>query len=274
MREVVNNRLKIEKGLRGALQNNEFLLYYQPQVGLSGNPLGAEALIRWNHAEHGVVSPHIFIPVAEETGLINPIGQWVLQQALAHRRIWMQAQTPFVGRLSVNVSPWQFARPDFVAVITEAISRSQLPPTFMALEITESAVLSDIKETIDKLTQLREFGLSIALDDFGTGYSSLAYLRDLPLDRLKIDKTFVDALETKPHEPLVESMISIGRHMGLDVVAEGVESRVQLERLINMGCTIFQGYYFARPMAEELFRDWIVAADNLPENIQERSPKR
>lgn len=264
MREVVNNRLRIEKGLRGALQHDEFLLYYQPQVDLSGNLLGAEALIRWNHSEHGVVSPHIFIPVAEETGLINPIGQWVLQQALVHRRLWMQSQAVFVGRLSINVSPWQFARPDFVAVITDAISQSEIPPEYMALEITESAVLSDIKETIEKLSQLRQFGLSIALDDFGTGYSSLAYLRDLPLDRLKIDKTFVDALETKAHEPLVESMISIGRHMGLEVVAEGVESSVQLERLKNMGCTIFQGYYFARPMAEELFREWMHASDRSP----------
>lgn len=274
MREVVNNRLRIEKGLRAALQNNEFLLYYQPQVDLHGNLLGAEALIRWNHSEHGVVSPYIFIPVAEESGLINPIGQWVLQQALAHRRLWMQGQTPFIGRLSINVSPWQFARPDFVAVITDAISQSEIPPACMALEITESAVLSDIKETIDKLTQLREFGLSIALDDFGTGYSSLAYLRDLPLDRLKIDKTFVDALETKPHEPLVESMISIGRHMGLEVVAEGVESSVQLERLINMGCTIYQGYYFARPMAEELFRNWMNSADRSSQKVLARPRDR
>lgn len=266
MREVVNNRLRLEKGLRSALQNDEFLLYYQPQVDLNGNLLGAEALIRWNHSEHGVVSPFIFIPVAEETGLINPIGQWVLQQALAHRFVWLQEQIPFIGRLSINVSPWQFARPDFVAAITNAISQSQVPPHYMALEITESAVLSDITETIEKLTQLRDFGLSIALDDFGTGYSSLAYLRDLPLDRLKIDKTFVDALETKAHEPLVESMISIGRHMGLEVVAEGVETSIQLERLRNMGCTIFQGYYFARPMAEELFRDWINAVGHSPSN--------
>ncbi len=259
MREAVDNRLKMEKGLRSALLNDELRLHYQPQINAWGELVGAEALVRWQHPDQGLVPPYQFIPIAEETGLINPIGHWVLQQALKHCGDWQNDNIGFNGRLSVNVSAWQFARPDFVKTSIDAIEKSGINPHLITFEMTESAVLADVSETIEKLSLLRAAGISIALDDFGTGYSSLAYLRDLPLDRIKIDKSFVDALEFQPHEPLVESMISIGRHMGLEVIAEGVETQVQLERLRNLGCTVYQGYYFARPMGEEAFRDWLRA---------------
>ncbi len=265
MREAVNERMQIEKGLRSALQNQEFSLYFQPQVDALGSLVGAEALLRWTHPERGMISPDIFIRVAEESGLINPIGQWVLQQALLRRKHWSQKQVPFFGHLSVNVSPWQFARPDFVDLTLELVEQVGVPPGLITLEITESAVLSDVKETIAKLATLRRAGFTIALDDFGTGYSSLAYLRDLPLDRLKIDKTFVDALETTAREPLVESMIAIGNSMGLQVVAEGVETQLQLDRLKDLGCNIFQGYFFARPLPETDLLQWL-------DHQQERFP--
>lgn len=257
MRESVSKRLAVEKGLRNAIGNREFSLFYQPQVDAQGQLVGAEALARWQHPEQGWIPPLVFIPVAEETGLINLIGRWVLETALTHRKAWIEGKLPFRGHLSVNVSPWQFARPDFVIGVMDVINRIQVPPSHITLELTESALLTDISDTVKKLTSLRDSGFSIALDDFGTGYSSLAYLRDLPLDILKIDKTFVDALDLNAHEPLVESMISIGRHMGLQVIAEGVETEVQKKRLIDLGCSVFQGYLFSKPLAEESFQRWI-----------------
>ena len=257
MRDSVNRRLRLESGLRAALQNEELLLFYQPQLDAAGNLTGAEALIRWHHPEQGWIPPLTFIPVAEETGLINQVGQWVLEAALQGCKRWSEQGIPFAGHVSVNVSPWQFARPDFVTSTLKAIERSQVPPSHITLEVTESALLTDISDTIAKLGQLRRAGLTIALDDFGTGYSSLAYLRDLPLDILKIDKAFVDALETSAHEPLVESMIAIGHNMGLQVVAEGVESEIQLVRLKALGCKVFQGYLFSRPLAEADFVRWL-----------------
>jgi diguanylate cyclase (GGDEF)-like protein len=258
MRDSVSHRLAVENGLRAALANQELHVFYQPQLDGAGNLVGAEALIRWHHPEQGWIPPLHFIPVAEESGLINSIGQWILEAALKHRKNWAEKRLPFTGHLSINVSPWQFARPDFVACTIAAVEQLQVPPSHITLEVTESALLTDIDDTIAKLSQLRRFGITIALDDFGTGYSSLAYLRDLPLDILKIDKAFVDALETNAHEPLVESMIAIGRNMGLQVVAEGVETAVQLERLKLLGCNVFQGYLFSRPLPEADFQQWLL----------------
>ena len=266
MHSAVSMRLSMEKGLRRALQQKELLLFFQPQVDAFGEMMGAEALVRWKHPQKGWVSPNDFIPVAEETGFINPLGQWVLETALAKRKYWSEMRVPFSGHLSINVSSWQFARPDFVETTIIAIEKMQVPPAHITLEVTETALLGDIKDTIDKLSEIRRFGLTIALDDFGTGYSSLAYLRDLPLDILKIDKTFVDALDANAHEPLLESMVSIGRHMGLQVIAEGVETPIQLERLKALGCTVFQGYLFAKPMVSDDFVAWIRAVDEKAES--------
>jgi diguanylate cyclase (GGDEF)-like protein len=273
MRDSVSHRLRVENGLRSALQNQELLLYYQPQVDAAGNLMGAEALLRWHHPEQGWIPPLTFIPVAEETGLINQLGQWVLEAALKDRKRWSELRIPFSGHISVNVSPWQFVRPDFVTGTLKAIERLQVPPSHITLELTESALLTDISDAIAKLSQLRRAGLTIALDDFGTGYSSLAYLRDLPLDILKIDKAFVDVLETTAHEPLLESMIAIGHNMGLQVVAEGVESPLQMERLQALGCNVFQGYLFSRPLAEDKFVEWLQArsAQPLPSTLASRA---
>ena len=183
-----------------------------------------EALLRWTHPEIGNIPPGTFIPVAEETGLIHPIGKWVFTEACKHLNAWRENGTPFIGHLSINVCPWQFIRPDFVDQVQECISQYAVDPTLLMLELTETALLYDLEDTIDKLKTLRDMGLRISLDDFGTGYSSLAYLKNLPLDQIKIDKTFIAELDRTNEHSLVETMLSIGRHMHLSVVAEGVES--------------------------------------------------
>ncbi|KMT65564.1 EAL domain-containing protein [Catenovulum maritimum] len=249
MDEEVSEKLNITTGLRQALSNNEFELYYQAQYNQAEQIVGAEALIRWIHPEKGMIPPFKFIPIAEETGLINQIGDWVLKTGFE----FLANNPNFRGNLSLNVSAWQFARPDFVPSMLAMISEAQIDVTQITLEVTESAVLTDITETIKKLSEIRSLGIKVALDDFGTGYSSLAYLKNLPLDILKIDKTFIDELETNDRPPLLESMLSIGHHMGLKVVAEGVETQLQLARLIQMKCPVFQGYYFAKPVPKAEF---------------------
>lgn len=257
MRELANERLSLEKGLRHALQKDQLSLFFQPQVDASGQQVGAEALIRWNNPAQGFISPLKFIRVAEETGLINPIGDWVMQKSLLALADWLQNNVPFNGNLAINVSTWQFARPDFVRNTQQLISQSGVPPERVTLEVTESALMADVQEVVNKLNQLRDFGVKIALDDFGTGYSSLAYLRDLPLDALKIDKSFVDEVAANPHQPLVESMIAIGKHMQLKVVAEGVETQQQLIHLKAMGCHFYQGYLFSKALPKAEFEKWL-----------------
>lgn len=257
MRELANERLSLEKGLRHALQKDQLSLFFQPQVDGTGQQVGAEALIRWNNPAQGFISPLKFIRVAEETGLINPIGDWVMQKSLLALADWLQKDVPFSGNLAINVSTWQFARPDFVRNTQQLISQSGVPPERVTLEVTESALMADVQEVVNKLNQLRDFGVKIALDDFGTGYSSLAYLRDLPLDALKIDKSFVDEVAANPHQPLVESMIAIGKHMQLKVVAEGVETQQQLIHLKAMGCHFYQGYLFSKALPKADFEKWL-----------------
>ncbi|GAA3949559.1 bifunctional diguanylate cyclase/phosphodiesterase [Allohahella marinimesophila] len=257
LQAAVANRLQLEEGLRNALGNGELQLRFQPQLGRSVGVIGAEVLLRWRHPELGYVSPVDFIPVAEETGGIHAIGTWVLTESCRHLSEWARQAVPFTGHLSINVSAWQFSRPDFVSQVFAALADYQVPPQRLMLELTESALLYDLQETIEKLRALRNHGVGIALDDFGTGYSSLAYLRDLPLDQLKIDKSFIAELSGEMEHPLVESIIDIGRNMGLVVVAEGVETGYHCQRLIELGCESFQGYLFARPLTEEDFRDWL-----------------
>jgi diguanylate cyclase (GGDEF)-like protein/PAS domain S-box-containing protein len=255
-------RLQLEAGLRQAMARQELELHYQPQVDADGGMIGAEVLLRWHHPELGNISPVEFIPVAEETGLIHEIGRWVLAQACARVVEWLQQGIPFVGHLSVNVCSWQFARPDFVDEVRQTLTEHALDPRRLMLELTETALLYDIAETIDKLGALRSLGLKVAMDDFGTGYSSLAYLRDLPLDQLKIDKAFVDELAGGVEHPLVESMVAIGQHMDLSVVAEGVETEEQLAKLAAMGCRAYQGYLFCHPLPEDKFLPWLRERDS------------
>jgi diguanylate cyclase (GGDEF)-like protein len=257
MQEAVDERLKLEKGLREALENDEFMLHFQPQLDLTGRMVGVEALLRWCYPKMGNIPPSLFIPVAEESGLIHAVGTWVLDQACDRLTRWMRAGVSDLGELSVNVSPWQFTRPDFVQQVAHIFAKRGADPRRLTLEITETALLYDLGETIEKLNALREMGLRIALDDFGTGYSSLAHLKSLPFDELKIDRSFVGDLATGTDRALVQSIIAIGQHMKIRVIAEGVESSMQRDLLVEMGCECFQGYLFCQPLAEHDFLHWI-----------------
>ena len=257
MQARADARLEWERDLHKALERDEFELHFQPQVNHTGQMIGAEALIRWRHPEKGLVAPGEFIGVAEETGLIHPIGTWVQGQACAQLARWLESGVPFRGHLSMNSCAWEFARADFVDTLRKSVDAYSLDARRLAVEITETALLYDIEDTVNKLKELRALGLSIALDDFGTGYSSLSYLKDLPLDVLKIDRAFVSETGATSEHPLVETMISIGRHMGLQVVAEGVETAAQRDALVAMGCLRFQGYLFGKPLPERQFEEWI-----------------
>ncbi|WP_286238307.1 bifunctional diguanylate cyclase/phosphodiesterase [Neptuniibacter halophilus] len=259
LQQHVEKRAKIERGLRLALSENHLQLYYQPQVNSEGELIGAEALLRWTDPESGPVSPAVFIPVAEETGLILKIGEWVFDAAFRQIAEW-ERQGCCPERVSVNVSAWQFAQKGFVSQLLQQLHAVGVSPQRFILELTESALLQDVDVTIRKLKRLREEGFKVSLDDFGTGYSSLAYLKDLPLDELKIDKTFIDELREDGQQPLVESMISIGQHMQLQVVAEGIEQAWQKQRLEKLGCQAYQGYLFARPMPASEFESWAASA--------------
>lgn len=257
LEEYAKRRLQLEAGLRTAIEKNELDIHYQPQIDLHGNVSGVEALLRWHSQELGTISPDEFIPVAEETGLIHSIGIWIIEQVCTQLTLWERNDIPFNGYISINVCPWQFARPDFVNDVSQLIRRHEIDPHRIMLELTETALLNDINETILKLKELRQLGLHISLDDFGTGYSSLAYIRDLPLDQLKIDKFFVNELSSRKEHTLIESMIAIGKKMKLTVVAEGVENSEQRDKLVELGCEYFQGYFFCEPLRERQLLAWL-----------------
>lgn len=257
LQENAATRLQLEDGLRRAIGNGELELYFQPLLDVTERIIGAEALLRWHHPELGDIPPMKFIPIAEETGLIHSIGRWVFDQACERFTAWRAQGLAFTGHLSVNVCPWQFTRPDFIEQIRRSLAKYRIDPGNLMLELTETALLFDLEETIEKLSALRALGLRVALDDFGTGYSSLAYLRDLPLDQIKIDKSFISELGNAGEYPLIESMIAIGKHMKLAVVAEGVETTVQRDKLIALGCERFQGFLFCHPLPESEFLAWL-----------------
>ncbi|WP_404283606.1 EAL domain-containing protein [Exiguobacterium aurantiacum] len=244
--------VEIEKALAQALDRNEFSLVYQPKVSLTQNRLeGVEALLRWNNRELGSVSPDDFIPIAENTGLIHPIGNWVMRESCRAWVRWKKSGVkPFT--LSVNVSPLQFAREDFVESLQAILDETGMDPMFLELEVTESSMLSYEESTREKLTQLHQFGILISLDDFGTGYSSFRQLRELPVQVLKIDRSFIVNLFTdRNQEAIVRSMIQLGHNLGMKVLMEGVETSDQLEWLLNEQCDYVQGYYFSRPLLEK-----------------------
>ncbi len=257
MQEIAARRLLLEDGLRRAVGNQELELFFQPQVNAAGELIGAETLLRWSHPELGNIMPDSFIPIAEETGLIHSVGRWVFDQACARFTAWREQGIAFDGYISINVCPWQFNRADFVEQIRHSLQQYDIDPGRIMLELTETALLYDLEEAVGRLHSLRELGIRIALDDFGTGYSSLAYLRDLPLDQLKIDKSFIAELDSSVEHPLVESMIAIGGHLNIPVVAEGVETESQRDILMRHGCERFQGFFYARPLEEEEFIRWI-----------------
>ncbi|MDE2259241.1 MAG: EAL domain-containing protein [Betaproteobacteria bacterium] len=254
MQDSINARAALEIELRKALENQQFLLYYQIQVDSSHRPLGAEALIRWKHPEHGLVPPAQFIPLAEETGLILPIGQWVLETACAQIKAWQQDVQTRNLVLSVNVSAKQFHRADFVAQVQAAIQHHAINPMLLKLELTESMLLEKFEYIVATMSTLKEIGVQFSLDDFGTGYSSLQYLKRLPLDQLKIDQSFVrDLAIDSSDKAIVRTIIAMAQSLGLEIIAEGVETEEQRQLLLGNGCTHYQGYLFGKPLPIEQF---------------------
>jgi diguanylate cyclase (GGDEF)-like protein len=254
----MQERRALELDLRKALANGEFTLNYQPIVNLrTGNIAACEALIRWHQPERGLVPPMEFIPLAEETGLIIPIGEWVLRRACADAAEWPDEFT-----VAVNVSPGQFKSANFVHVVTDALEQSRLPPSRLELEITELVLMQDDKPAFALLHQLKDIGVSIAMDDFGTGYSSLGYLRSFPFDKIKIDQSFIrDLSSNKDSLAILRAVIGLGRSLGMVTTAEGVETLNQLEVLRAEGCTEGQGYFFSRPKSRAETEDLLTSLD-------------
>jgi EAL domain-containing protein (putative c-di-GMP-specific phosphodiesterase class I) len=247
-------RQSIEEHLRRALERHEFTVHYQPKIDLGANVItGVEALIRWTHPTRGLVPPVQFIPVAEDCGLILPIGAWVLREACAQARAWVDAGLP-VMTMAVNVSAKQFENENFMRDIFAILDETGLDPRCLQLELTESVLMRRAELTASKLLTLRERGIQVAVDDFGTGYSSLSYLRKFPLDALKIDRSFVSQITTIPDEmTIVRAIISMGRSLNLRVIAEGVETQDQLDFLKLHQCDEAQGFYFSPPLPPQEF---------------------
>lgn len=235
--------------LRKAIENQQFILYYQPQVSGDGRATGAEALIRWQHPHRGMLLPNNFITLAEETGLILPLGQWVLETACAQLALW--ATQPEMAHLtvSVNVSAQQFREFDFVGKVMAAINRFGAIPNRLKLELTESLFVDNVGDIVNKMIALKANGVAFSLDDFGTGYSSLSYLRRLPLSQLKIDKLFVrDVLNDLNDAAIARAIVTLAQNLGIGVIAEGVETKLQRDFLASIGCQAYQGYFFSRPL--------------------------
>jgi diguanylate cyclase (GGDEF)-like protein len=247
-------RQSIEENLRRALERNEFALHYQPKISLrTGAITGAEALIRWTHPIRGPVSPAQFIPVAEDCGLILPIGQWVLREACKQARAWVDAGLP-LGSMAVNISAMEFRDDSFLESVFAILSETGLDPRSLELELTESVLMKRAESAASVLKSLRARGVQLAVDDFGTGYSSLSYLRKFPIDALKIDQSFVRQITTAPDETtIVTAVISMGRSLKLRVVAEGVETQEELAFLQAHQCDEAQGYFFSRPVVAQQF---------------------
>jgi diguanylate cyclase (GGDEF)-like protein len=250
MNAHATERLELEKALKQALERSEFEVHYQPQVLVkTGQVAAVEALVRWRHPTRGLLPPGQFIGVAEETGLIVPIGAWVLRAACAQNKAWQDAGLPHL-RMGVNVSAKQFWGGRIVDTVREVLKETDLPPSDLELEITESVFLHDIEETVRTLLELKSMGVAISLDDFGTGYSSLNYLRRLPIDQLKIDGSFIRDLSADPNAAvLLSQIIQLGHAMHLEVVAEGVETEKEYAFLVDNHCDLVQGYYLHKPLS-------------------------
>jgi predicted signal transduction protein with EAL and GGDEF domain len=252
MHSRADEEFRLINDLNHALERRELVVYYQPSVDLRGERLeGVEALLRWQHPETGLIMPDVFIPIAEQTGLIVPIGRWVLEQACAQAVAWrrvLKPGQPFV--MEVNVSGHQLNHKSLVQDIRYILANSGLEPDQLVLEITESVLMNDIEVVVERLGELKDIGVSIAIDDFGTGYSSLAYLRQLPIDILKIDKTFVDAASAGAPggDAIMRAILDLATGLNLKTIAEGVEEASQAIYLKNLGCGSAQGYFYARPM--------------------------
>ncbi len=251
-------RFSLEGDLKSAIENEQLTLVYQPKVNMSNGSLaGVEALVRWNHPERGAVNPSEFIPLAEETGLILPLGRWVLRQSCKQMRLWIDSGLPEFA-IAVNCSSVQFTRSDMIQDINEAIEYSGLDPYLLEIELTESLLLQDIEVGIDILRSMKELGIQVAIDDFGTGFSSLSYLKRLPVDKLKIDRSFVSDLCVDAGDvAIVSAIITLSHNLNLTVVAEGVETQQQYDILRGFDCNEAQGFLISHPMAQAEFEQWI-----------------
>jgi len=258
MQAVVDAHARMEVGLREALKSNGFRLFYQPQVDRHGRLAGAEALIRWRRADGTMISPAQFIPLAEDTGLIVQLGQWVLTTACEQIAQWQEVPATRHLSIAVNVSARQFHQADFVAIVHRTLESAGIDPSRLKLELTESVILGDLDETVARMNQLRALGIQFALDDFGTGYSSLSYLKRLPFAQLKIDQSFIrDMTEDEGSETIVLAILSMSHALGLEAIAEGVETPAQREFLRLHGCEFYQGYLFGKPSPIETWQDYL-----------------
>jgi EAL domain-containing protein (putative c-di-GMP-specific phosphodiesterase class I) len=254
------DRLDLESDLREALERGEFVLHYQPQANVrTGEITGVEALVRWNRPEHGLVPPAEFIPVAEETGLIVPIGKWVLETACSQARAWHEAGLSDL-RIAVNLSARQLNEPDLLATVKHALATSTIDPALLEVEITESLAMDDANLTSRVLGELKRENVHVAIDDFGTGYSSLSYLKHFPIRRIKIDRSFVRDVTTDPNDAaIVVATIAMARGLGVEVIAEGIETEEQLDFLREQGCEEYQGYLLGKPMPADKITEALAA---------------
>ena len=258
MQAVVTARAALEEDLRAALAKDEFLLHFQPQVNLAGECVGVEALVRWAHPQRGMVSPADFIPLAEETGLILALGRWVLHNACKQLASWQDDPELRELTMAVNVSSRQVRHSTFLDDLARVLAITGAPSGLLKLELTESLLVEDMETTIATMTALGGYGVGFALDDFGTGYSSLSYLKRMPLDQLKIDQSFVRDLLTDPNDAaIVDTIIALSRSLGLEVIAEGVETPAQRDLLARAGCRLYQGYLFSRPLPPDLLEAFL-----------------
>lgn len=251
-------RMTLETDLRMALDRNEFELYYQPQVLLSsGKVVGNEALIRWRHPQRGLLAPIHFIELIEESGLIVPIGKWVIEEACRQQMVWMKSGLAPM-RMSVNISAMQFYQSDFCQMVKTIVLESGIQPEHLELELTESVCMHDVGAVLIPLQELHEFGIKLAIDDFGTGFSNLSYLNKFPIDRLKIDQSFIRHIETEPvNIEIVRAIVALGRSMSLELVAEGVETDSEMDLAESCGCEFVQGYLFSKPLPADQLESWL-----------------
>jgi EAL domain-containing protein (putative c-di-GMP-specific phosphodiesterase class I) len=256
------HRLALETALRRAVERNELVLHYQPQRSLRTECIvGVEALLRWERPGHGLIAPAEFIALAEESGLIIPLGEWVLLSACAQAAAWRR-ENGIALRIAVNIAAKQIHHGGFVDLVSDILSRTGLPPALLELEITESSIIENLEETVSKLHRLKALGVTVAIDDFGTGYSSLSYLKQLPVDRLKIDKSFVkDTPDNADDCAIVRTIISMSHNLGLAVIAEGVESERQRDFLRAERCDEIQGYLLSMPLPARQMTGMLLAGD-------------
>ena len=264
MNAAALRQLSLENNLHRALEHEEFIVYYQPQISVeTGQLTGMEALVRWQHPGLGLVSPAEFIPLAEEIGLIVPLGEWVLRTACAQNKAWQEAGFAPL-QMSVNFSPRQFQQPDLVEQVRRALNETGLDPNYLDMELTESSIMKDAELTIRTLQQLKEMGVQVSIDDFGTGYSSLSYLKRFPIDILKIDISFVRNSTTDPKDAaIVRAIITLAHSLNLKVIAEGVETEEQMRFLRSLGCDEVQGYLFGTPLPAEALRQVLLEGEEL-----------